>query len=432
MAAGNALQFREFVDHARLQVVLGQRCSAACLQRVGAHLRGDDFGQRRHACDLVGHRAQLGLVGHAGKPRAHRLQALLQVFIEEELGVGKARTDDPLVAFGDFGHVLGLDIGDADKLLGQGAAVIQHREEFLVDLHGFDQCFLRHRQEVAFETAQHRRRPFDQVDHLLQVVVADACAAAGLPGRRLHFVDDAGTARVRIHQHMRRTQRIDVVAGRRQRHRAFMHEAVPARDAVAAHAQQLGRNHRGAEQQHQPLHRPREGVFVRAPAHRLGDGHRGDGLAQDLRQQVGRARARRHCAMHETLALGVAGAFQRGPVDAGLGGETGQRLGRLTSRIQRDVEIRPQHFRALLRLLGGHARQQHRQATRGGQRFGIATGDGNAALFQAAQHAIEEGLRQTRQRLDRQLFGAQFDQQGKLFAHVRWTLLVPSAVNGRR
>ncbi|RBF02954.1 hypothetical protein BRL81_04480, partial [Xanthomonas oryzae pv. oryzae] len=63
------------------------------------------------------------------------------------------------------------------------------------------------------------------------------------------------------------------------------------------------------------------------------------------------------------------------------------------------------------------------------QRFGSATGDGNAALFQAAEHTIEKRLRQIRQRLDRQLFGAQFDQQGKLFAHMTWTFaysLLPS------
>ena len=49
---------------------------------------------------------------------------------------------------------------------------------------------------------------------------------------------------------------------------------------------------------------------------------------------------------------------------------------------------------------------------------GIATLEADAALLQCGDHAIEEGLRQAGQCLDRQLFGAEFDQQGFLFAHV--------------
>ncbi|KAG1090456.1 hypothetical protein G6F40_013127 [Rhizopus arrhizus] len=162
VAAGDALQFREFVDHARLQVVLRQFGGTPCLRSVGANLRRDHLGQGGHAGDLVGHAAQLGLVGHRLQALAHRRQALLQVFVEEELGIGEARADHALVALGHFGHVLRFDVGDADELLGQRAAVIQHREELLVDLHRLDQRFLRHRQERALEAAQHRRGPLDQ------------------------------------------------------------------------------------------------------------------------------------------------------------------------------------------------------------------------------------------------------------------------------
>ena len=48
----------------------------------------------------------------------------------------------------------------------------------------------------------------------------------------------------------------------------------------------------------------------------------------------------------------------------------------------------------------------------------VATLEADAALLQCGDHAIEEGLRQAGQRFDRQLFGAEFDQQGFLFAHV--------------
>ncbi len=71
----------------------------------------------------------------------------------------------------------------------------------------------------------------------------------------------------------------------------------------------------------------------------------------------------------------------------------------------------------LLGLLGFHARQQYRQAARGGQRLGVVALEGDAAPGQPVDHAVEERLRQARQRLDRQLFHAQFDQQ-RLHAHA--------------
>ncbi|MNI33186.1 hypothetical protein D3C73_871210 [compost metagenome] len=417
MAAGNALQFREFIDHARLQVVLGQLRGTLGQHRVGPHLRGDHLGQRRHARDLVGHAAQLGLVGHRLQALAHRLQALLQVFIEEELGIGEARTDHALVALGHFGHVPGLDVGDADELLGQLAAVIQHREELLVDLHRLDQRFLRYRQERALEAAQHRRWPLDQVHHLLQVVLGDACAATGGGCSGFNLGDDALAALGRIDQHEGGAQRFHIVLRLGQPHGLVVQEAVAAAHAVGLQAEQFGLDHLTAVQQHQPVHRAREAPAVVAPAHRLGDGHAGNGLAQDLRQQRSGARARGHRAVHEALTLVVGGLLQRGPVDPGLGRETLQRLGRLAFGVQRDVQVRAQHFAVLFRLFQANARQQHGQAARGRQRACIAQLQFDAALAQAIDNTVEESLGQARQRLDRQLFGAQFNQQGRQVAH---------------
>ncbi len=191
-----------------------------------------------------------------------------------------------------------------------------------------------------------------------------------------------------------------------------------AAHAVGLQAQHLGLDDVRAVQQHQPMHRAGEAVGVAAPAHRLGNRHRRDRLAQDLGQQGRGARARRGGAVHEALALGIGGALQRGPVDPGLGGEALQRLGRLTLGIQRDVQVRAQHFAVLFRLLNSHAGQQHGQAARGRQRLGIATFDGHATLGQAVDDAIEEGLGQARQRLDRQFFGTQFNQQRLHRAHA--------------
>ncbi len=417
VAAGDALQLREFVDHARLQVVLRQLRGTLGQHRVGTDLRRDHFGQRRDARHLVGHAAQLGLVGHRLQAVAHRFQALLQVFVEEELGIGEARADHALVTLGHFGHVLRLDVGDADEFLGQLAAVIQHREELLVDLHRLDQRFLRHGQERTLEAAQHRRRPLDQVHHLLQVVFGDAGAATGLTSSGLDLGNDALAALGRIDQHLGRAQRFDVILRLAQPHGLVMVEAVATAHAVGLQAEQLGLDHVGTVQQHQPVRRARKAPVVVAPAHRLGDRHRGDGLAQDLRQQRGGARTRAHRTVDEALTLVVAGFLQRGPVDPGLGGEALQGLGRLAFGVQCDVQVRAQHFTALFRLFQADARQQHGQAARGRQRACIAQFQLDAALAQAVDNAIEESLGQARQRLDRQLLGAKFDQQGGQLAH---------------
>ena len=418
MAAGDALQFGELVDHARLQVVLRQFRGTACLRGIGADLCGNGFCQRCHARDLACDAAQLGLVGDGLQAIAHRHQALLEVLVEEELGVGETRTDHALVALAHFIDVLRLDVGDADEMLGQPAAIAQHREELLVDLHRLDQRFLRHGQEGGLETAQHRRRPLGQADHLLQVVVGDARAAAGLGCRLLDFGDDARAAGVGIDQHLRALQGHHVIARVVDPHRLVVFEAMAAAHAVGRHAQYLGRHHVLAQQQHQPVHGARERVLVRAPAHRLGNRHAGQRLAHDVGQQVGGLRARLHRTVDEALALAVGGAFQRLPVDPRFRSEAFQRLGRRTVRVQRDVEIRAQYFGLLLGLFHIHGRQQHRQTARRVQRLGIATLEADAALLQCGDHAIEEGLRQAGQRLDRQLFGAEFDQQGFLFAHV--------------
>ena len=410
VAPGNALQFRELIDHARLQIVFRQLRCALRLHGVGTHLRRDGFGQCRHARHLVGHAAEFGLIGDGVQAIAHRRQALLQIFIEEEFGIGKARANHALIAFADFRRRFRFDIGNADEVLGQPALRIQHREELLVALHGFDQRFLRHTQELALECASHCHRPFVEAHHLLQIVVGDARTATGGVGGSFDFRQHTVAALVRVHQYMRGAQGVDVVAGAGNPHRAFVHEAMTTAHAARADAQHRDVHDLIAQQRHQPMQRPRKPVAVRAPAHRLGDRHRRHRLGQHVLQQRTGGRAGRGGAMHEALALAVGGFFQRRPVHSGLGGKALQCLGRLAVGIQRDVQIRAQHFRRLRRLLSGHTRQQHGQTARRIQRLGQCAVNADTALVQRGDHAIEQRLRQTGQCLDRKFFGAQFDQ----------------------
>src|SRR3546814_13864966 len=92
--------------------------------------------------------------------------------------------------------------------------------------------------------------------------------------------------------------------------------------------------------------------------------------------------------------------------DAALLRETLQVAGRPAAGIERDVDVRPRHFGALLGLLDGDARQQHREATRRVQRLGFIAFESDAAPGQSADHAVEQGLRQAGQSADGECFGA--------------------------
>ena len=413
MTTCNALQFRKLVDHPRLQIVLGQfgRTPRQC--RVNADLFRDAFGQRGNALYLVGHAAQLGLIGYGRESCTHRFQALLQVFIEEKPCIGETGANHPLVTLANLVRVLRLDIRNTDEVLAQLAVTVQHREEFLVGFHGGDQRFLRHRQEVVLERTGHRNRPFVEAVHLLQVVGFDAGRAIGSVCGGFDFRHDARAALVRIDQDMCTAHCIDIVAGGLDPHGLVVMEAMPATVAARVDAECVERDHVIAQQGHQPVQRTREAVIVIPPAHRLGNRHAGHCFVQHGLQQVGGLRARRHRTMHEALALCVAGFFQRVPCNAGLCSEAFQRARRRAVGIECDVEIGAEHFTALFGLFSSYARQQHRKTARRIQRFRIATLNGNATFFQRSDHAVEKGLRQAGQRLDRQFFGAEFNQERK-------------------
>ena len=166
------------------------------------------------------------------------------------------------------------------------------------------------------------------------------------------------------------------------------------------------------------MHGPRERVIVISPTHRLGNRHRLDRIGKDVLQQRCRGRARLHVARDETLALRIGRAFELRDIEPVLLRKTFQRGRRFAFRIERDIEIGTEAFAALFGLFGRDLRQQHREASRRVQRFRVAAFDRDAAFLEACQYAIEQRLRKFGQRLDRQLFGADFDQQGCSRAHA--------------
>ena len=75
----------------------------------------------------------------------------LLVLLEEELGIGEARTHHLLVTGDDEFRVRALDVGDGDEAGQQLAVAIQQREIFLVLLHGEDETLLWHFKELGLD-----------------------------------------------------------------------------------------------------------------------------------------------------------------------------------------------------------------------------------------------------------------------------------------
>jgi hypothetical protein len=124
----------------------------------------------------------------------------LQVFVEEELGIGEARTDHAFVAqricCGSFDSILAMPMNFSVSLPFE----VQHREELLIGFHGGDQRFLRHAQELALEAAGDRPAAIRSGSSLPPGCLIDARRAAGTR-RRFHQGADAFAALIRIDQH---------------------------------------------------------------------------------------------------------------------------------------------------------------------------------------------------------------------------------------
>ena len=61
-----------------------------------------------------------------------------------------------------------MQVGHQQEAVHQLAVLVEQREVFLVLLHGQNQAFLRHGEEVFFKTGFQYHRPFDQCSHFVQ------------------------------------------------------------------------------------------------------------------------------------------------------------------------------------------------------------------------------------------------------------------------
>ncbi|MNX84839.1 hypothetical protein D3C86_1166540 [compost metagenome] len=425
VGAHRALEFGELADHVGQQVRLGQfgathGGSLVHGHAVGVHRVGNMAGDLLQALHAVQLAADLVVVDHVAELRHARGQRLLAILVEEELGVRQARAHHALVAGDDRLGRLGGQVRHDQEAVAQVAGGVGQREILLVGLHGQDQAFLRHGQEGFLEVAGIDHRPLDQRVHFVQQGVrhdhlvgagcleqggADALAAVGIARHHAALVlQQRGV--------FRRVRDLD--AARRQ-------EAVALRDIAGRQAEHGHRHDLGAEQRDQAVrgaHEVHRGAVRALVAHQLRNRQLAERLVQRGLEAVGQRGPTGGVAVEQRLGLAVGGAFQRLPVDLGHADGLGQRGQFLAERggggavgVQRHGD--GQDLLALLAVGGAaaHAGHQCGQAARRGERGHAGAGLEQVARAQAVSQALREGIAQAGERLGRQLFGEQFDQQ---------------------
>src|SRR5437879_7464270 len=115
VARHDALQLWKFADHGGEQVRLGKLRGALGLHYIHAKRARDLAGQQfdsLHALELT---AELAVEHDFRQPRNARLEAGLQILVEEEPRILEPGPDDPLVTADDWAWISDAHIGDDEE-----------------------------------------------------------------------------------------------------------------------------------------------------------------------------------------------------------------------------------------------------------------------------------------------------------------------------
>ena len=436
VAAHDALQLGELAHHVGQQVGLGQlggqigalHQRLAAGQRVGGgDLPGDGARDGAHALHALALRAQLVVVHDLGQALHTAFQRLLAVLVEEELGVGQARAHHALVAADHRAGVGRRDVAHHQEAVGQPALRVQQREVLLVGLHGQDQAFLRHAQELLVEAADQHVGALDQGCDLVQKrFVFDSTQAFTRIGRGLvELGGDVGAALLEAGDHGAMQPELGGVAvGRGQLDRVHGRlEAVAVRGTAGREAQRRHRHDLLAVQRHQAVRRAHElhavparqrGAGAELVGHDLGDGQLGDGGFQRRLQAVGQRRAGLHAVEEQCLALAIGGAHElryHGRIGAQRLQFLEQRRCGLALRVQRHLHRHQLGAHRLVGRLGSHVGDVRRQPARAGEVRGLAGVGQQALALEFLGEGAGKGCAQALQGLGRQFLDEEFDQK---------------------
>ena len=405
VVTGDALHFREFADHLAGQVALTEDAGTRRAGGVTTDALGDKTSQGRDTLGLVIDRTQLGLEHHIGQALVEAFQLLLLVLLEEELGVGEARTHHFLITGNDLRRIFAFDVGHGDKARQQLAVAIEQAEIFLVVLHGGDQRFLRHVEEAFLEGADQRHRPFDQGADFIQQRRRHDGGALLCGSQFIDPGDDLRAAFGEVCNHIGAAQVFGVVGRRADAHLVVGVEAVATGNPAGALGEDFAIDHLVTEQHHQPLAWADKFGLARAPAHTFRDRQLVQRGFDDGRQQAGRS-----------LAWDALAEFQLGAIlvdlaqlDATLFGEAQRGLRRVAVLVERCLYGRAVEIDGAVRLLGCELFHQHGQTARRSVIAYVAVA--KTSSLEAFLYAGQEGFAEGFQGFRWQLFGAQFYQE---------------------
>ena len=172
VAAHDALQFREFAHHVREQIGFGQlRGGVDGLHKrcvIGLRQQGRNaFGNGTHAVGAVALGAKFVVIHHLGQTFHARGECLFAVLVEEEFGIGQTWAHHALIAANHRRSVIGGDVADHQKLIGELACCVEQGKVFLVGLHREDEALLWHIEELLVKLAHQDVGAFDQGGHFI-------------------------------------------------------------------------------------------------------------------------------------------------------------------------------------------------------------------------------------------------------------------------
>ena len=337
-------------------------------------------------------------------------QPRLQVGVVEELGVGKPRADDALVAGDDRTSAVGrLLVRHQYELVDQlGVLRIAQHEAFLVVADGGADHFAGDGQETLVERAHQRDRPFHQAGDFGQQPVVLHHLVALREGKMLGVGADHVGAAFGIEHHLGGFELGDIVVEAAHLEGGRRHEAVAARlvaggKPVNLEADDVGLLGLRTEGREDRMQRPHPTEPSAAPAHRFRPRerahHLGNHLADDLERRPPGLLDHRHIevALLVGLHFGVGDRRQA------------RRFHKAGDGVVGRADARAFLFLFDVGLLGRHAVHGERQAARRGESLSALVDQ--ARRHQAVGHHLAQVVGGARLHARGDLLRQEFKQQ---------------------
>ena len=214
------------------------------------------------------------------------LEALLAVFIEEELGIGQAGAQHALIAVLNRLEVFPAAVAHGDEERQQLACCILDREVTLMVAHRRDDGFRRQLQVFLLEFAAKGRRILHEIEDFFKQVFRNLGLAAIRLGDFLNLLADHGLALILIDDDEVLLAGRFVVSGRINREIALREEAVAAGRAARFDVGELKRDDILVIKGNEPADRADELEVEVAPAHVVREGEAADEFRQQRLEEL--------------------------------------------------------------------------------------------------------------------------------------------------